>query len=55
MLRRKDKRNSWKLSRKAHDLGIDVVDDNQDPHADELTKLVVKEGSISDLFSLKSD
>ena len=29
------------LSRKAHDLGMDVVDDNQDPHANELMKLVV--------------
>ena len=42
------------LSRKAHDLGMDVVDDNQDPHANELMKLVVEEGSISELFSLKS-
>ena len=43
------------LSCKAHDLGIDVVDDNQDPQADELTKLEVEEGSIPYPFSLKSD
>ena len=34
------------LSRKAHDLGIDIVDDNKYPHAHELTQLIVEEESI---------
>ena len=41
------------LSRKAYDLGTDIEDDNQDPHADELTNLVVEEGSLPDPFSPK--
>ena len=43
------KRNSWICLAKLMILAY------QDPHADKLTKLIVEEGSISDLFSRKSD